>query len=254
MWPDGGERWPHGAAPLTVVASIALVIVLAVGALWTLTRPAPVAPVPLPQFASTPAPDATPAGDSASARSLLPRCETLLPAADLTAVLGQPLGSITTRTTIGTPSPSVGRLARTACDFTATTDTDRLRRGQLALELTAGAYTDPAAAREHWQVNVDAQRPQARRVEEVPMGAAHAVLVERSDQAVLLVVHGRNSLTFVAPPQVAGPRPPRELLNDLALRALPALAPERGKPAEASPVPPVADSDAGAASGRHRPR
>lgn len=253
MWPDGGKRWPNGAAPLTVVASIALVIVLAVGALWTLTRPAPFAPVPLPQFASAPAPDATPAGDGASARSLLPRCEALLPAADLTAVLGQPLGSITTRTTIGTPSPSVGRLARTTCDFTATTDTERLRRGQSALELTAGAYADPAAARAHWQVNVDAQRPEARRVEEVPMGAAHAVLVERSDQAVLLVVHGRNSLTLVAPPHVAGPRPPRGLLNDLALRALPALSAERGEPVEATPVP-VADSDAGAASGRHRPR
>ena len=161
-------------------------------------------------------------------------CTRLITVGDLGALLGLPLDSVAVRTTRHVGSPAVGRTERVACDYTG----QGAVRGRLLL-IDASSYVSQDAARAQWTVNVGAEGEGAKR--ELAIGAASAVLVEKSGESVLRVVHGASNLVFVLPHgQSRDGRAPADTLVDLALRVMPAVdsAPS-GPPASDTPLPPT---------------
>jgi hypothetical protein len=159
-------------------------------------------------------------------------CERLLAVADLGALLGLPLDSVSVRTIIGTPSPSVGRIERLTCQYVGTPAAPGLR-GATLLNVNAGLYTDGAAAAEHWRINVNAEGGGERR--DLQLGTAPAVLVQRPDETLLTTVNGPGTVTLVLPSRVPQPsgRAPADTLVDVALRTLVVVTP----PPSPTPVP-----------------
>jgi hypothetical protein len=171
-------------------------------------------------------------------------CERLLKAADLGALLGLPLDSVGVHTTMGIPAPSVGRTERLDCAYTGTPGGPA--RGGPLLQLNAAAYTDAPSATAQWHRNADAEDGAHR---DVPIGSASAVLVERRGEALLTVVYGSGTLTFSLPDRpLPGNRPRGDVLVDLALRVLPAIA--AAAPTPAAPPPTTAGGPAQAAGVR----
>jgi len=136
------------------VLSSAVVALVLIGSLAACAVGASEAELPVPTFPAS----AQGADGSASAEdSGLPDdCERLLPVADLGALLGLPLDSVSVRTIIGTPSPSVGRTERLTCQYVGTAAAPGLR-GAALLNVNAGLYLDGASAAEHWLINVNAE-------------------------------------------------------------------------------------------------
>lgn len=176
-------------------------------------------PTTVPTF---PAPSAAAgAADGVPSDGSLPTdCATLLPVADLGAVLGLPLDSVTVRTTIGVAEPSVGRIERVACRYSGNPGSPV--RGTL-LDINIARYTDAAAATGQWTTNAGVESGDRR---DLSIGAAAAALFDRAPESVLMVAYDDDTLTFVLP---EGPRPgdlPRsDVLVDLALRVLPVVGP-----------------------------
>jgi hypothetical protein len=168
-------------------------------------------------------------------------CTRILTVGDLEAVLGLPLGSVDVRTTRGVPEPSVARTERVACAYSGTAGGPA--RGRTLLNVNSSAYADPDAATKQWRVNADAENGDRR---ELPIGSASAVLVERSDEAVLMVVNGVTNLTLVLPnQQLPGDRPRGDALVDLALRVLPAVSTSGSAPPPPSPSATASGNAAG---------
>lgn len=212
------------------VLSSAVVAFVLIGSLSACAVGASEAELPVPTFPTS----AQGADGSASAEdSGLPDdCERLLPVADLGALLGLPLDSVSVRTIIGTPSPSVGRTERLTCQYVGTAAAPGLR-GAALLNVNAGLYLDGASAAEHWLINVNAENGGARR--DLQLGTAPAVLVERPGETLLTTVNGSGTVTLVLPSRVPQPsgRAPADTLVDLALRTLAEVTP----PASPTPEP-----------------
>jgi hypothetical protein len=168
-------------------------------------------------------------------------CTRILTVGDLEAVLGLPIGSVDVRTTRGVPEPSVGRTERVACSYNGTAGGPA--RGRTLLNINSSAYADPDSSAKQWRVNADAENGDRR---ELPIGSASAVLVERSDEALLMVVNGVTNLTLVLPnQQLPGDRPRGDALVDLALRVLPAVSTSGTAPPPTSPSPTASGAAAG---------
>jgi hypothetical protein len=185
--------------------------------------------LPVPTFPST-AQAAASSTAGPTDQGLLPDdCTRVLSGNDLGALFGLPLDSVVVRTTLGVPAPAVGRTERLACQYN--------RAGGAhddLLDLNIGAYSDANAATKQWRTNAAAEDGAHR---DVALGGAHGVLVERPQEAVLMVANGAETLTFVLPDRVrirdlsAG-----DTLVDLALRVLPAVS--------AAATPPVVPAPA----------
>lgn len=204
-----------------------LAAVVAVAACLAACGAAPPDPTQVPTF---PAAAATGTPDTAVERggALPVDCAELLAVADLGALLGLPLDSVTVRTTIGVAEPSVGRTERVACRYSGTAASPV--RGTL-LDINVARYVDAPAAANQWRTNTGVESG-AR--SDLPIGAAPAALFDRARESVLMVTYDDDTLTFVLP---EGPRPggrPRgDVLVDLALRVLPVVGP----PSSAPPTP-----------------
>lgn len=148
-------------------------------------------------------------------------CTPVLAPADLGALLGLPMGGVAVRSTVGVPIPAVGRTERLDCAYTGTQDAGPARgRDLLSVGLTA--YSDADAARAQWQRNLDAEDGDRR---DVPLGAASATLVERRGEALLSVLYGSGTVGLLLPDRpLPGGRSVEDVLVDLALRVLPAIA------------------------------
>lgn len=193
---------------------------------------------PVPTFA-VPAADGSAGPGEADRTGAVPtECGDMLSAADLGALLGRPLDSVTVRTTIGVAEPSVGRTERVACRYTGT----GASRGVL-LDINVARYSDAPAALKQWTTNVGVEDGDRR---DLSIGAAPAALFDRAGESVLMVTYDDDTLTFVLP---EGPRPgdrPRgDVLVDLALRVLPVVGPPR----TAAPEVPVPTEDPAVAAG-----
>jgi hypothetical protein len=212
------------------IPAVVLAVVLA------LTFPAcgtsPSQPTAVPTFPDPEQETGASTGPDAEAGVVPDDCTRILAAPDLEAVLGLPLGSVGVRTTIGVPSPSVGRTERLSCDYTRVGDS-----AHSLLDVNATAYVDAEAALDQWRINVDAESGESR---EVPLGSAHAVLFEKDDEAVLMIAHSTSNLTLVLPDQpLPGGRSRVDVAVDLALRVLPAVSVE---PTSAPPPVPGTSS------------
>ena len=83
--------------------------------------------VPAPTF-ETASPTPTPASAVKDTRDGLPaECAELVGNDELSALFGLPVDSVTVRTVIGAPSPSVGRLERLTCTYTMSGPVQRPR-------------------------------------------------------------------------------------------------------------------------------
>jgi hypothetical protein len=176
-----------------------------------------VEPTAVPTF-PTPAQQGGPSGVAADGSGAIPDdCNRILGVGDLEALLGLPLASVAVRTVVGIAEPSVRRTERVSCNYTGGPV-----RGRALLAINASAYVDAAAAAAQWRVNSAAETGERR---EVPLGSASAVLVERRDEAVLLVAHNATNITLVLPDQpLPGGRSPGDVLVDIALRVLPSMS------------------------------
>lgn len=195
----------------------------------------------LPSF--PPASTVAPATASTIGGGVVPAdCTRVLAPPDLGAVLGLPLGTVGVRTTLGVPAPAVRRTERLDCAYT-------MAPGQPLLAVRAAAYADAAAARAQWQLNASSEDGSHR---DVPIGGASGVLVERPGETLLSVVYGRGTLTLTLPARsLPGGRAPGDVLVDLALRALPAMA--GAAPARATRRAPTAAPDAPVRAGLELP-
>jgi hypothetical protein len=178
---------------------------------------APPSAVPVPTFqAASPAPTTTPPlgpGDG----GLPTDCEEIVGHDELPALLGLPMDSVTVRTVLGVPAPSVGRLERIDCTYTVT-DPDTSPRG-VVLRMTVGRYRDEVTAHDQHDRNVADQRNGASGSAEPDLGAAAATLVQRDARTVLLSSYGALTVDLDLAKR-PGPLPPRDLLTDLARRVL----------------------------------
>jgi hypothetical protein len=173
--------------------------------------------LPVPTFPASATPAASGTAGPVDQGRLPDDCVRVLNGGDLGALFGLPVDSVAVHTTIGAPAPSVGRTERLGCSYT--------RNGgahDALLDLNVGAYTDPDSATKQWRTNVAAEDGDRR---DVPLGGARGVLVERPQEAVLMVANGAETLTFVLPERIrirdlsAG-----DTLVDLALRVLPTVS------------------------------
>ncbi|MBW0091302.1 hypothetical protein I4I73_14030 [Pseudonocardia sp. KRD-184] len=146
---------------------------------------------------------------------------------EVEAVLGLPLGEIVIREVHDVAAPSVGRLQRTSCTYAGTGAV----RGEV-LELTAGRYTDAAAARAQRERNAVARSLGAERP--VGLGAARGIELTSDGGPELLLDYGPQVLELRLPPAGAARPAAADVLTDLALRALARL------PGSGDPVPPRA--------------
>lgn len=214
----------------------ALVILLSVGCAPADAETTPVPMFPLPSAAGSAQP-----GEAARSGSLPTECGEFLAVADLGALLGLPLDSVTVRTTIGVAEPSVGRTERVACRYSGT----GAARGTL-LDVNVARYVDAAAAEKQWRTNSGVESGDRT---DLAIGAAQAALFDRPSESVLMVTFDDDTLTFVLP---EGPRPGDrargDVLVDLALRVLPTVGPPgAGSPAPAPTTPPPSVAPAVAA-------
>ncbi|MHA6783446.1 hypothetical protein ACVGOW_21010 [Pseudonocardia saturnea] len=214
----------------------ALVVLLSTGCASADAETTPVPMFPLPS-----ADGSTQPGEAERTGALPTECGEFLAVADLGALLGLPLDSVTVRTTIGVAEPSVGRTERVACRYSGTGEA----RGTL-LDINAARYVDAAAAAKQWRTNTGVESGERT---DLAIGAAQAALFDRSSESVLMVTFDDDTLTFVLP---EGPRPgdrPRgDVLVDLALRVLPAVGPPgAGPPAPVPTTPPPSEAPAVAA-------
>jgi hypothetical protein len=189
---------------------------------------------PVPMFPLSSADGSTQPGEAERTGALPTECDEFLAVADLGALLGLPLDSVTVRTTIGVAEPSVGRTERVACRYSGV----GAARGTL-LDINVARYVDAAAAAKQWRTNTGVEDG-ART--DMAIGAAQAALFDRPSESVLMVTFDDDTLTFVLP---EGPRPGDrargDVLVDLALRVLPAAGPPgAGTPAPAPTTPPTA--------------
>jgi hypothetical protein len=208
----GGDRIVLRAARALPAVVLAVVVALAFPACGG-SEPDPTAVPTFPEPAQGAGPSTGPSEES----GVVPDdCGRILAAPDLEAVLGLPLGTVSVRTTIGVPAPSVGRTERVTCDYSRVGEA----RGPL-LNLNATAYAAPDAALAQWRTNVDAESGEPR---EVPLGSASAAIFEKDDEAVLMVSHATSNLTLVLPNQpLPGGRSRADVIIDLALRVLPTV-------------------------------
>jgi hypothetical protein len=173
--------------------------------------------LPVPTFPATPAASAAGVAGAVDQGRLPDDCTRLLGVNDLGALFGLPLDSVTVRTTIGTPAPSVGRTERLACQYRRVGD----GKGDL-LDINVSTYTDADAAVKQWRTNANAEDGAQRDVE---LGGARGVLVERPTDAVLMVANGTETLTFVLPARIRiRDLSAADTLVDLALRVLPTVS------------------------------
>ncbi|OLT20726.1 hypothetical protein BJF78_09160 [Pseudonocardia sp. CNS-139] len=157
------------------------------------------------------------------------------------ALRGLPLGSVAGRTILGVPQPAVSRTERVSCDYTGGPARRPLLRANLS------AYVDAPAAANQWRVNVAAESGERR---EVPFGSAQAVVMERGGEAALLVAYANVNLTLVLPDQpLPGGRSRADVLVDLALRMLPAVAAVTPAATPRAGTPPTTVQPAAAVSG-----
>jgi hypothetical protein len=222
------------------VAGVAAVVLTCAGLAGCGSAAGEPGALPVPTFPAT-AETATANGAPMDQGRLPDDCTRVLGGNDLGALFGLPLESVAVHTTIGTPAPSVGRTERLACEYTRVGGA----RDDL-LDVNIGAYTDADAAARQWQTNVAAEDGAHR---DVALGGARGVLVERPQEAVLMVANGAETLSFVLPERIrirdlsAG-----DTLVDLALRVLPTVSAAAASPPAPPAAPTVAPTTAPAAA------
>jgi hypothetical protein len=227
------RRWRGSTRSLGAVIVTALLGCVGCG-----SPPPP--PTAIPVFPAPPTPTSGPAHRD----TLLPTdCAQVLPDGLVTALLAQPVDTVTAHTVLGVGSPSVGLLERLDCGYRRRGDTTTP-----TLQLRAQAYTDPAAATQHWEINIAAEDGAVHTPQNVALGSAHAVLLPEPGRHVLMVTNARVNLTIslfdAVVPTLATP----EVLIDLARRVLPTLAPE---PPSTPPATPRPGTDTAAHVGPH---
>lgn len=209
-----------GRVAATVLA-VALWVVTVAGCAQPVTGPA------LPTFPVSVNSSVTRAPGGPGHGAVPHDCGRLITVSDLGALLGLPLDSVAVRSTVGVPAASVGRTERLDCSYTGTAG------GRSLLSLNAAAYATPDAAAAQWKLNTAAEDGTRR---DVPIGAAKAVLVERPGEALLTVLYGSGTLTFMLPDRPL-PRDRADVLVDLALRVLPGIADTAPAPSTPPPAP-----------------
>jgi hypothetical protein len=209
----------------------AVVLVLSASLLTACGTSAAQENTPVPTFSAA---DAATAGAAAPRIGLPEDCAAFLSPDDLGALFARPLGSTAMRTIKGVPEPSVGRVERVGCRYSAS----GAGGGNTLLDMNLGRYGDTAAATRQWQLNTDAERSDGVS-RDLAIGSARAVAIERRAETVLAVVYGVDTLTFVLPASARAPGPPVDRLVDLALRVLPA----DGASQPSNPDPPAPPKD-----------
>jgi hypothetical protein len=181
-----------------------------------------VAPGPgLPTFPNSTGPLSSGAADVHDVGVVPDDCARVLPTSELVAVLGLPLNSVAVRTTVGVPTPSVGRVERIDCAYSGTPVSGR-DSGKALLAVNAAAYDTPADARAQWRFNASAEDGAHR---DLPVGTASGVLVERAGEALLTVLYGSGTVSLTLPARpLPGGKTPDVMLVDLARRVLPTMA------------------------------
>jgi hypothetical protein len=215
--PDVRSQGDGGRASTRVGAGVALVALLSAALAACGSAAGEPGSLPVPTFPATAQAGASGAAGPGQQGVLPDDCTRVITGNDLGALFGLPLDSVVVRTTLGVPAPAVGRTERLACQYT--------RAGGAhddLLDLNIGAYTDGDSATQQWRTNAAAEDGDHR---DVALGGAHGVLIERPQEAVLMVANGAETLTFVMSQKVrirdlsAG-----DTLVDLALRVLPAVS------------------------------
>lgn len=155
--------------------------------------------------------------------TLLPaECDTVFSGVAMTALLGQPVDSITAKAVVGVSAPAVGRLEKVTCLYRRSAT----KAGPTDVDLNLYAYTDAAAADHHTDTNIAAERASSHASENLSIGTARAVLLAQDGQSMLFVVNGRSAVNLTMRNGVVPDDQMRPIMLDLAQRVLPNLAPE----------------------------
>jgi len=152
---------------------------------------APAAPAVVPTFSAT---TTTPPPVVPAKAGLPTSCKDLLNGQQLDAVLGLPLSAVV-RTVLGQPSPSVGLTGRVTCSYGIPSPS-----GGYALQLSAEAYRDDAAATARIPVNVDALRTPGVNPIPITIGPTTAMYLPLPDGPFLIASTGIYAVSVTLGP------------------------------------------------------
>lgn len=176
---------------------------------------------PIPTFSNDPGGRAL--GPTPERETLLPiDCTDVLAGPAMSALLGQPVDSVSVHTVLGLPAPSVGRLERLTCQY----DRPGHRAATPDLEMVLAAYSSRSAADKQLGTNTAAERFEAASSDSLSIGSARAVLFDERVKTVLMVSSGRSSITMTMQRGVVPAEYIRAVMVDMVQRVLPNLAPE----------------------------
>ncbi len=152
---------------------------------------APAAPAGVPTFSAT---TTTPTPVVPVKAGLPTSCKDLLNGQQLDAVIGLPLSAVV-RTVLGQPSPPVGLTGRVTCSYGIPSPS-----GGYALQLSAEAYRDDAAATARIPVNVDALRTPGVNPIPITIGPTTAMYLPLPDGPFLIASTGIYAVTVTLGP------------------------------------------------------
>jgi hypothetical protein len=187
--------------------------------------------IPVPTFpAAAPTQTTTRSPASGTGRRLPTDCEDLMGGDELTALFGLPIASVAAGTVLGAPSPSVGRVERVSCTYTASGPVAPQLQGVI-LRMVVGAYSDAAAAHDQHERNVDDERAGASSSAQPELGSAAATLIQHGNADSVLLASLDDITLDLDLARRPGPLTPADLLTDLARRVLARLAPNQSSDA-----------------------
>jgi hypothetical protein len=172
--------------------------------------PGPVAPptFPAPAPSTSPSP-AAPAGDL--------DCASLLPQAEVVAVLGLPLDGIVANEVRDVAAPQVRRLGRLRCSYSSVNPRGPVTG--LVLVATVGTFADPGAAHAQYERNL---ADVAGAVTPLParLGEATAAIVPLAGRSELLAVYRDHTIEIAASDRVGGMSGARAAIVNIARRVM----------------------------------
>jgi hypothetical protein len=171
--------------------------------------------IAVPRFAAAAAEPRVTVVPASSSRGL--DCTGLLPAADLSALLGLPIDGVAAVSVRGAPAPGVGRVERYTCRYSAV-DRAWPVRGEV-LVLNVARFTDPEAAAAQSARNAAA----VGRTRPVDLGDATAVTAVVPGHTALLTAYRDHTVDLTLLDGVAVDRSPTDVALDLARRVLAAV-------------------------------
>ncbi|WP_199438847.1 hypothetical protein [Umezawaea beigongshangensis] len=147
-------------------------------------------------------------------------CELVVPAEDVSAVVGKDLAKPVE--IVGVPEPAVARTAKLDCYYGVP---EGRQVGDAAVIIGLSNFSDEASATQRITESVDAEKQEGATVEQIDVGEQKASYVVTKEERFVAGTIGRSSFVVRAKPDALPDDRVKAVLADLAARSMTAPAP-----------------------------